>query len=169
MSKSNKNPRLELLVIAVFFLLFCVWGVSHCNNKRAELRKKLETAAMEDRMQDSIDRANAMAKPLPPKDTVQPAAQAAKVEVIREQVTPLYVVLDELNMRAEPKLNAKLLARLKLYDELVFLNEVTDFKQEINIGNAVYNEPWIKVKNKRGQVGWVYGAGVHYHKIRREG
>ena len=169
MSKSNKNPRLELLVIAVFFLLFCVWGVSHCNNKRAELRKKLETAAMEDRMQDSIDRANAMTKPLPPKDTIQPAAQAPKVEVIREQVTPLYVVLDELNMRAEPKLNAKLLARLKLYDELVFLNEVSDFKQEINIGSAVYNEPWIKVKNKRGQVGWVYGAGVHYYKIRRDG
>ncbi len=165
MNKSRKNPRLELMVIAAFFLLFCVWAISHCNSKRAEHLKKLEAEAMEDRLQDSIDLANAMAKALPPKDTTPPAP---KVEVIREQVTPLYVVLDELNMRAEPKLNAKLLARLKLYDELVFLNEVTEFKQEINIGSAVYNEPWVKVKNKRGQVGWVYGAGVHYYKIRRE-
>lgn len=167
MSKSKKNPRLELLVIAAFFLLFCVWAVSRCNDKRTDLRKKMEAEAQADLLQDSIDRAAALLRALPPpKDTTTPAAP--KTEIIREQITPLYVVLDELNMRAEPKLNSKLLARLQLYDELTFLNEVTDFKQEINIGGAVFNEPWIKVKNKRGQVGWVYGAGVHYYKIRRQ-
>ncbi len=132
------------------------------------MRQKMEAAIQEERIQDSLDRAAALAQPLPPKDSTPAVTASPKVEVIREQVTPLYVVLDELNMRAEPKLNARLLARLQLYDELVFLNEVTDFTQEINIGGAVFNEPWVKVKNKRGQVGWVYGAGVHYYKFRRQ-
>lgn len=169
MSTSRKNSRLELVVISVFFILFSFWALSRCNNKRVEMRRQMEAEAMDERRQDSIDRAAAMARMLPPKDTT-PAASAtpAAPQVIKEQVTPLYVVLDELNMRGEPKLDGRLVARLKLYDELVYLNEVTEFKQEVNLGGVTYNEPWIKVKNKRGQVGWVYGAGVHYYRFRRE-
>ncbi len=167
MNKTVKNTRLELLVIAAIFIAFCFWAISRCNAKRDQMRKQMEAEAMEDRIQDSLDRAAAMAQALPPKDTTPAAPPKPQVEIIREQVTPLYVVLDELNMRAQPKLNSKLLSRLQLYDELVFLNEVTDFRQEINIGGQVFNEPWVKVKNQRGQVGWVYGAGVHYFKFRR--
>ncbi len=164
MSKSAKNPRIELLVIALILLVFFVWAVSRCNHQRAAMLRKMEAQARQERLQDSLDRVALMQQTLPPKDTTPPPP---KVEIIREQVTPLYVAMDEINMRAEPKINGKLLARLKLYDELVFLNETTDFKQELSIGNITYNEPWVKVKNKRGQVGWVYGAGVHYYKVRR--
>lgn len=168
MSTGRKNSRLELLVIGVFFILFCFWALSRCNNKRAEMRRQMEAEAQEELRQDSLDRAAAMARMLPPKDTTPAVSTASAPQVIREQVTPLYVVLDELNMRGEPKLDGRLVSRLKLYDELVYLNEVTEFKQEINLGGVTYNEPWIKVKNKRGQVGWVYGAGVHYYRFRRE-
>jgi hypothetical protein len=168
MSTGRKNSRLELVVIGVFFILFSFWALSRCNNKRAEMRRQMEAEAQEELRQDSLDRAAAMARMLPPKDTTQAAPAAAAPQVIKEQVTPLYVVLDELNMRGEPKLNGRLVARLKLYDELVYLNEVTEFKEEINLGGVTYNEPWIKVKNKSGKVGWVYGAGVHFYRLRRE-
>lgn len=169
MSTGRKNSRLELTVIAVFIVLAFIWAISNYNSRRAEIRRKMEAEAMEERRQDSLDRAAAMARMLPPKDTTPAAAAPAAPQVIKEQVTPLYVVLDELNMRSEPKLNSRLVARLKLYDEVVYLNEITEFKQEINLGGVTYNEPWIKIKNKRGQVGWVYGAGVHYYRLRREG
>ena len=168
MSTGRKNSRLELVVIGVFFILFSFWALSRCNNKRAEMRRQMEAEAQEELRQDSLDRAAAMARMLPPKDTTQAAPAATAPQVIKEQVTPLYVVLDELNMRGEPKLNGRLVARLKLYDELVYLNEVTEFKEEINLGGVTYNEPWIKVKNKSGKVGWVYGAGVHFYRLRRE-
>jgi hypothetical protein len=169
MSDGKKFSRLELFVFAGFVLLILFFSVSRCNAKKEELRLKMEAESMEDQIQDSINRIAKLAKTLPPKDTTPLPPPEAKVETVREEITPLFVVLEELNMRAQPKLNGPLLARLQLYDEVYYLNEVSDFKQEINLGGVVYNEPWVKVKNQRGQIGWVYGAGVHYYKFRRPG
>lgn len=169
MSDGKKFSRLELIVFGGFILLILFFSVSRCNAKKEEMRLKMEAEAMEDRVQDSMSRIAKMAKTLPPKDTTPVAPPAPKTEIVREEITPLFVVLEELNMRAQPKLNGTLLARLQLYDEVYYMNEVSDFKQEINLGGVVYNEPWVKVKNQRGQIGWVYGAGVHYYKIRRPG
>lgn len=169
MSNGKKFSRLELIVFAGFILLILIFSISRCNAKKEEMRLKMEAEAMETRIQDSLDRITKMAKTLPQKDTTPTPQPEPKVEIVREQITPLFVVLEELNMRAQPKLNGTLLARLQLYDEVYYMNEVSDFKQEFNLGGVVYNEPWIKVKNQRGQVGWVYGAGVHYYKFRRPG
>ena len=44
--------------------------------------------------------------------------------------------------------------------------EVTDFKEEIKIGDSLAVAPWVKVKTGEGKEGWVYGACVHYYKTR---
>ena len=49
------------------------------------------------------------------------------------------------------------------------MNEVTDSTFQINLGKEVADEPWVKVRSKKGHVGWVYGAGVDYYKYKRPG
>jgi Tfp pilus assembly protein PilZ len=72
-------------------------------------------------------------------------------------------------MRRAPELDAEVIDEFELFEEVFFLDEVTDFTQEINLGKQIVNEPWIKVQSKQGRAGWVYGAGVHYYKKKHPG
>lgn len=168
MNTTKKNSKLELLVITVFIILFSSWAVSKCSVKKQELRDKLAAEASEDRARDSIELAAQMAKQAPKKENPPTTTSTATTETTTEDKgTILFVVTEELNLRTEPNIKSTLIAKLSLHDELIFLNEVTDFKNEFAIEGKTYNEPWIKVKNNKGQTGWVYGAGVHYFKTRR--
>lgn len=81
----------------------------------------------------------------------------------------LWVTIDKLKIRTEPGLKSEILGELKLYDKVYYLEEMTDTTYQINLGYEVADEPYVKVRTQRGTVGWVYGAGVHYHKQKREG
>jgi hypothetical protein len=165
MNTTKKNSKLELLVITVFIILFSSWAVSKCSDKKQELRDKMAAEASEDRARDSIELAAQMAKQAPKKEN--PPTPTTAENPVNEKGTILFVVTEELNLRAEPNIKSTLIAKLSLHDELIFLNEVTDFKNEFAIEGKTYNEPWVKVKNNKGQTGWVFGAGVHYFKTRR--
>ena len=84
-------------------------------------------------------------------------------------LSKLYVTIDKLKVRKTPGLKGELLGELKLFDEVYYMNEVTDSTYEVNLGREKANEPYVKIKTKRGTVGWVYGAGVHYVKKKRSG
>jgi len=88
----------------------------------------------------------------------------AKAPVKIEKRTVLYVLLDGLKLREGHHLDSTIVKTLKLNDEVYYLNETTDFKQKINLGDRVAYEPWVKVRAYTGHEGWVYGAGVHYFK-----
>jgi Bacterial SH3 domain len=100
--------------------------------------------------------------------TTAKAPSAAQQTVVKNQTT-LWVTIDGLNMRKEPGLKADLVAKLDLYDQVYFMNEKSDYTQEINLGREMVTDYWVKVKTKSGKVGWVFGAGVHYYKQRRKG
>jgi hypothetical protein len=81
----------------------------------------------------------------------------------------LFVTIDKLKVRKTPGLKGELLGELKLFDEVYYMDEVTDSSYTVNLGTEKANEPYVKIKTKRGTVGWVYGAGVHYVKKKRSG
>lgn len=85
------------------------------------------------------------------------------------QGSKLYVTIDKLKVRKTPGLKGEFLGELKLFDEVYYMNEVTDSLYEVNLGKEKAREPYVKIKTKRGTVGWVYGAGVHYAKRKRSG
>ena len=156
-------PKVELIIIGLFICFFLVWSVSKCNATRAKY------AALEDPQQEET--ADTVVTPAVNTPTSLEEGSRAADEIprtIRERYTPLYVTLDNLKVRADHNLNGKVLTELKLYDEVTFLNEVTNFEQEISLGFELAKEPWVKVKTERGYVGWVYGAGVHYYKKSRK-
>lgn len=159
-------PKVELLAIFIFFLSFTIWAMSKCSSTQAQY----EQEATKDSNQISV--ATAPTKPIetPPAKTPEtpttetPTKPKTPVKAPPEKVTILYVVLDGLKLRKGPHLDSTIVRTLKLDNEVYFLNEVTDFKQEINLGDRVAIEPWVKVRTYTGHEGWVYGAGINYFK-----
>jgi hypothetical protein len=189
--------NIETIIIGAFFLFFIVWAAQKCNNsskgKQAEIDKNRQAF-----IRDSINRTKTIAPvvPLPvtplaqttvqsttPPATVPVPAPATPTVVAPRTTTPtttptapaktegqqLYVTIDGLNVRAEPNLKAKSFGKLKLFDQVTFLGKVTEDAQKLSLGTDEAEEPWVKIKTKRGTIGWVYGAGVSYYKKKRKG
>jgi len=92
------------------------------------------------------------------------AAQAAS-SAATANLLKYYVVLDSLKFRTGPYLDSTLIRYLPHGEELVSLNEVTDFEQGLRVSvDEFTREPWVKVRDKNGREGWVYGAGVRPYR-----
>lgn len=81
----------------------------------------------------------------------------------------LFVTIEGLKVRKEPGLKGETVAELKLYEPVTFLNKKTDWTQEISLGYEKVTDHWVKVRTQSGKEGWVFGAGVHYYKMKRQG
>ena len=178
--------KIEYIVIGVFAIIFLMWAVSKCSSHK----KHAQEGAVTEARQDSLDNAGQPQVPLPTPAPASPAAtppgsvaQSTVVDTVKTPVSHmakpakpqevpgsrLYVTIDKLKLRKTPGLKGELLGELKLFDEVYYMDEVTDSTFEVNLGKEMANEPYVKVKTKRGTVGWVYGAGVHYMKKKRTG
>ncbi len=99
---------------------------------------------------------------------VQNQAQPRPPQTVVESRTTLYSTVDGLKVRSEPGVKGKSVDKLKLYEDVTFLNQKTDWEEELSLA---YNLPavkdhWVKIRTKRGREGWVFGAGVHYYKVK---
>ncbi len=207
-----KLPKIETLVILIFFGAVCLWAISKCRSKQATLAakdKKYEEDDRPDRSRDTVfvpqttpqtsaqptqnqpttvqtspqpqpqfqdrqppanqqpatipGRTPAAGNPQPTSPTTtQPAAATPKYST-------LYVVIDGLKMRKEAGLKGDLVAKLELYEPVSFLNQKTEWTQEISLGKEKVTDHWVKIRTKSGKEGWVFGAGVHYYKMKRKG
>lgn len=81
----------------------------------------------------------------------------------------LYVTIDGLKLRKQPGLKGEVVATLELYEEVYFLNKKSEKTEEISLGLEKVTDHWVKVRTKSGKEGWVFGAGVHYYKMKRKG
>lgn len=175
MSKQKKRalPSLEIIIILVFFFSFILWAVSKCGSTKQEL-------SATDTVDNASDDANtdsiyfSMPEALPPKEepeiTASTTSGTTDNRPVRTEVKArLYITIDGVNMRTGPHLDSAVVEKFPLFEEVIFMDEYTDFKQELSLGKETANEPWVKVKSKRGKVGWVWGAGVDYRRKKREG
>ena len=79
--------------------------------------------------------------------------------------TMLYVLINGLNIRSTPDLKSKVKGKLKLHDQVYFLEETSEIAQTVRLANGTsITKPWFKVQTKRGTVGWVHGSGVDFYK-----
>lgn len=164
-NKPSLLPRLEVLIMIGFFLGFSIWAIGRCNATKEKYRQK-DLLAEEQAARDSVKEERATAAETDSGDVEEKSLSAYSAPVNR--YTPLYVCIDELKMRAEPALNSEVILKLHLYEEVTFMDEVTPFRDSISLGNEMAYEPWIKIRHRKGRTGWVYGAGVHYYKMKRE-
>lgn len=169
-SKGTWLPKVEVLIIFVFLFVFLIWSATRCSATKKKYAEEALQAEQELAAQDSL--AETYARLQEQKVKEQQAASATQEEAsaaVLEQpfVTPLYVILDNLNVREKPDTDSKILDRLKLHDMVQFLNETTDFEEEINLGDYTVTDRWVKVKTSGGKIGWAFGGGVQYYKTKR--
>jgi len=164
-------PKIEILIIGGFFVLFMIWAVSKCSATQQAYEVQAQEEATEAEREDSLRNAGMVGDYVPLDTTIkrlkEPPVEASPAgEGIS---TPLYVITPALNMRTGPGLRFKVLERLELYDELKFLGEVTDTTQRIDLGEIIVEKPWVKVRTSSGKEGWVFGACVDYYKHELKG
>lgn len=205
-----KLPKVETLIIFVFFGCVALWAVSKCSAKRSDfVRKVQEIGDEEDRpvrrdtivvqqppaQQPVVQQPVNTQSPAPSPPTQQPAAnipspagsptqqpgsKPARPSLSNQQPTAtnpaantksstLYVTIDGLKVRKEPGLKGEAIAKLALYEPVTFLNKKTEWTQEISLGYEKVTDHWVKIRTQSGKEGWVFGAGVHYYKMKRQG
>lgn len=170
MDKKKKGllPRIEFIIIIVFFLSFIVWAISKCSSSKPGIPES-QTLIDSTNVADSLRNAALNPKPLPNSEAANAANEIKSGTNLQSEFTRLYITIDGLKLRSGPSLDSTVTYQFKLFEEVYFMNEVTDSTTQLSLGKEVADEPWVKVRSKRGKEGWVYGAGVHYHKKKREG
>jgi len=177
--------RFEVLFIVVLFLGFFAWAFSKCSSSDTVDQTpgtNSETTGLEDNGEDlSPAAANNPNSPTydlndaPSSNTATVTAPTGgEVEVVgrasnssgnsKRSYTPLYVTLQDLKVRKGPSRDSSIITVLPLNEEVMFMEKRTDFRERINIGTEITNEPWVYIQTKKGHKGWVYGAGIHYFK-----
>ncbi len=181
MAKKKKSilPGLEIMIIIVFFISFMLFAIPRCNKKKMEYAStdaaNTSTATVEENPSVSVDADSIPMSATTPNVTAPvvatpvPQASPTLPRTVTNTATRLYVTIDGLNIRNGPSLDSTILNKLALFEEVHFLNEITPFTEQISLGTSVADEPWIKVRTKRGGEGWVYGAGVYYYKRKYPG
>ena len=186
-------PRIETLIIAVFFLSVGLWGINQCSAERTQMTRKFEETAETDAPQTlpepdkaapEMEPALDAPPPEPAAEPVKPRPKPGKRPELTNNIRPtepkaepakpqaagagvLYVTIEGLRMRSEPGLRGELVAKLRLYEPVIFLDEKTSWTQEINLGTEKVTDHWVKIKTESGKEGWVFGAGVHFFKKKR--
>lgn len=169
--KSGILPRIEILILLVFFISFFGWVFNKCTRTKASLIQERTIQELQDSLaQLNEGQEEAVAAPVDtlPRKTTTPALDPTPEEQYPEVI--LFVVIDGLNMRTEPNLNGEVIDQLDLFDEVQFLHEVTDSTTQLKLSEDISaDEPWVKIRSPKGREGWVYGAGVHYHRRKYPG
>ena len=172
MEKNAKGllPKVEIVIVAIFALSFLVWIIPKCGSDRPKTETEPEILQQTDTTQENTPpTTNAL------QDSIAARRARTQPPVVttpnkpEPQYSRLYIIIDGLNLRTEPGLKSSVLTKLPLFEEVYFLNEVTDSTTELSLGYEKANEPWVKVRTKKGREGWVYGAGVSYYKKKRSG
>lgn len=81
-----------------------------------------------------------------------------KILVLTPTIATVWV--DQLRMRTLPSLESSVVVELQLGDTLYYLHEKTVQHQTLVLRDSTFHRPWLKMKTRLGQTGWVYGGGI---------
>ncbi|MBX7242115.1 MAG: SH3 domain-containing protein [Bacteroidia bacterium] len=69
-------------------------------------------------------------------------------------------VVDDLRVREKPELNGKVILKVPYGTLMDDLNDKTPYETEVELQGVKTKAPWIKIRTRQGQEGWVHGAAV---------
>ncbi len=84
------------------------------------------------------------------------------VTVVDEKPLSFTVGLDHLRLRDIPGEKGKEIGMLNQGDVVEETGEVSDFTTRIKLRGIWYDEPWVKVRTKDNQEGWVFAGGLSF-------
>lgn len=146
--------RMDWLILGLFVFSLILWGVTQCGGDE-ESSAEGDTAVADSTLTGAAPVAATPSSP----------TNASNVPETVYMERSLYVIIDSLSMRTGPYLDSTRVDYLREGQELYDMGEITEFAQSIRISaDEIRTEPWVKVKTKKGKVGWVFGAGLHFYK-----
>jgi hypothetical protein len=163
MSQKGKNTWLKLQLggILVFFIVFFIWANTRCNSLRQEYKERYEARLAQ---QDSLEKMKASQEAA--EDSLLNLSSGSSIAddspIFPKSV--LYVSIEGLKLRKDPGLKSEVLTELKLFEQVTFLHEVSDSTIELNLGKAMAEGHWVKVRSVKGHEGWVYEPGVYFYR-----
>lgn len=83
-------------------------------------------------------------------------------EVEKKEIINLIIAIDQSKLFSTAGLKGEELVRLPLSENLLYLNELSAFTTAITLNGIPFNEPWLKVQTKGGQIGWIYAGAVKF-------
>lgn len=161
---SSEKPaglvKAQFILFGVLLFVFLIWSARKCSRSTAPVAEPA-----------TVDSLQVPQQPAPASGGVaRDTVRGGQVQIVKEKISPLYVTIENLAVRTGPGQKYEIMDRLKLYDEVSFMHEVTDSLYTIKLGSQLTTtEPWVKIKTRKGREGWVYGAGVRYYKYKLEG
>ncbi|MCH2045366.1 MAG: SH3 domain-containing protein [Saprospiraceae bacterium] len=156
--KGGLRP-VELIAITCFCIAGLLFAVSKCGGGNTNENTVNNNAANPTSTNNSLP-----ATPIPNKDTVM-YTQGSEVP-LREKTSFLYVVIDSFKLRKGPDIRDTIIEYLRIGQEVIDLKQRTDKEETFKIkqGLRPKTAPWVKVKTKSGNEGWVFAAGLEFYK-----
>lgn len=135
--------NIELVGIGLILLAGMMYALSRCSRDEPQTVVTEATTSVEENTTHDENQAR----------TAVPAA-ANKV----------YVCIDSFKLRTGYHLNDSIISYLPFGEELIYLDK-SNFEQTIKFSATnKATEPWVKVQTKKGQIGWVFGAGIRPYR-----
>lgn len=170
-SSRGKLNNMELFAIGLFCVAFLLYGISKCGKdpvveatpEPIVTEEVTDSTGTEETERDEnassftgsgSDNANNAAPTEPTNNTIVGGA-----------TRKLYVIIDSLRVRQAPNLGGELVTYLKYGEEIIDLGERTVLEKLRVSPDEVRTAPWIKIKNKNGQVGWAFGAYLQFYPV----
>ncbi len=172
--RKGRLNNMELLGIGLFFLALCLYGLSKCGGDTPA------TTAVVTEQNITADSTAGTTISTPNNNNgssfssgEQAPRAAATTPSPRQTVATiddptLYIIIDSLKMRQGPSLDSSLVAYLRYGEEVTDLGKRTVLEKIRISVDEVRTAPWVKIKTKKGKIGWAFGAGLQFYPIARE-
>ncbi|MBL4650981.1 MAG: SH3 domain-containing protein [Aureispira sp.] len=168
-SSRGKLNNMELFGIGLFCVAFLLYGISKCGKEPVVESPSGPVVTEEVVDSPAIARRdeNASSFTGTNSDNNSNAAPTAPTNptVVGGATRKLYVIIDSLRVRQAPNLGGQLVTNLKYGEEITDLGERTVSEKLRVSPDEVRTAPWIKIKNKEGQVGWAFGAYLQFYPV----
>lgn len=73
-----------------------------------------------------------------------------------------YILVNNLRLRQQHDLKSKVIAMLKEGEEVIYLGEVSDNEEEVELRGEKKSAPFYRVKTAKGNIGWAYGGALSF-------
>lgn len=172
-TSKGKLNNMELLGIGLFCIAFLMYGLSKCGKEPVVDVEPIVTEEVVDSgatanvaVEESDDNASSFSGSDAPDNTNNSNATVPSNNVVTNGAKrKLYVITDSLRVRQAPNLAGELVTYLMYGEEVIDLGERTELEKLRVSPDEVRTAPWIKIKNKEGQVGWTFGAYLQFYPV----
>jgi len=174
-SSKGKLNNIELFGIGLFCVAFLLYGISKCGKEPvAEVppgpvvtEEVVDSSATTGTEEGRDENASSFTSTGSNNANNNNGASTTPTNntIVSGSGRKLYVIIDSLRVRQAPNLAGELVTYLKYGEEVIDLGERTVLEKLRVSADEVRTAPWIKIKNKNGQVGWAFGAYLQFYPV----